>query len=120
MTTTLNSVTIVDPYEISIERNEVGSVGVAINGTKHFDYFRTTLDYDSKIKMKWRLITSANFSTLKTQLENCITANRTIVLPDGQTFSVRLDPESALTQLTVRSGGTWLYNVECGFLVIAT
>ncbi len=51
MTTTLNSVSIVDPYEISIERNEVGSVGVAINGTKHFDYFRTTLDYDAKIKM---------------------------------------------------------------------
>lgn len=116
--TTLNGVTIVDPYEVLIDRNQVGSVSVSVNGTKHFDYLRSTLDYDTKIKMKWRLITASEFNTLKTQLENCITGNRTLVLPDSLTFSVRLDPENPLTQLTVRSGGTWLYNVDCSFLVV--
>jgi hypothetical protein len=118
MATTLNSVTIVDPYEFTIDYKSLAAAERSINGTLHVDYFSTSLDDNISIKIKWRLITSAQFSTLKTQIEGAIGNNRTLVLPDGLTFSVRLDPETAFVRLPVRSGGSILYNVECGFLVI--
>lgn len=117
MTTRINSVLVADPYDVVIQRNELGSLSRAINGTLHIDYFSTNLNTDVVIKLKWRLITSAEMETLKTQVEDCIANNRTLLLPDGVSYTVRLDPESAFTQVTVRSGGTWLYNVECGFVV---
>lgn len=118
MATTLNSVTIVDPYEFTIDYKALAAAERSINGTLHVDYFSTSLDDDVYIKMKWRLITSEQFTTLKTQLGGAIGNNRTLVLPDGLTFSVRLDPEVAFVRLPVRSGGSILYNVECGFVVV--
>ena len=118
MATTLNAVPIADPYEIDVEYKSLSSVERSVNGTLHVDYFSTSLDDDVKLKLKWRLITSESLSTLKTQVEGAIGNNRTLVLPDGLSFSVRFDPETAFVRLPVRSGGTFLYNVECGFLVV--
>ncbi len=118
MATTLNSVTIADPYEVNVEYKSLSAAERSINGTLHFDYFSTSLDNNVALKLKWRLITSASLTTLKAQLEGAIANNRTLVLPDALTFTVRLDPESPLVRLPVRSGGTFLYNVECGFLVV--
>jgi hypothetical protein len=118
MTTTLNGATIADPYDINIQRKSLSTSERSINGTLHIDYFSTNLDGHITIKMKWRLITISQLSTLKTRVEDCIANTRTLVLPDSLSFSVRYDPESPYVQIPVRSAGTWLYNVECGFLVI--
>lgn len=118
MATTLNSVTIADPYEVNVEYKSLSAVERSINGTLHTDYFSTSLDDDVKLKLKWRLITSANLATLKTQVEGTIGNNRTLALPDGTSFSVRFDADTAFVRLPVRSGGTFLYNVECGFVVV--
>lgn len=115
--TTINGVSVADPYDVNVERKGLISSARAINGTLHFDYFSTNLNNNVSIKLKWRLITSAQMTTLKAQIEGCIANSRVLVLPDGTSFNVRLDPETAFTQLTVRSGSTWLYNVECGFVV---
>lgn len=116
MTTTLNSITIADPFDQSIEREANASSARSINGTLHMDYFSTNLDGKVKIKLKWRMLTSSERNTLKTRLEDCIGNTRTIVLPDSQTFSVRLDPETPILELTVRTGNTWKYNIDATFI----
>lgn len=116
MATTLHSIIIADPFDQSIEREANASSGRSANGTLHIDYFSTNLDGTVKIKLKWRLLTSTQRNTLKTRLEDCIANTRTLVLPDSQSFSVRLDPESAITEVTVRSGNTWKYNIDAVFI----
>ena len=39
--TTINDVSVADPYDVNVERKGLISSARAINGTLHFDYFST-------------------------------------------------------------------------------
>ncbi len=114
MTMTIHGTTVPDPSSKSIEYLSNSSAARSANGTLHVDYYNTTLY--RKIKLEWKLVTSSERSTLLTILADCISNTRTIVLSDGETFSVRLDPDSAITDLTVRSGSVYLYNLAATFI----
>lgn len=114
MATTLNSTTIADPYEFSAGLERLGSIRRSANGTVMVDYFSTTPKY--KIKLQWRLLTSAERSTLATQLNNCVSAARTLVLPDSRSFSVWLDLESDVTESVIRDATGYKYNVAATFI----
>jgi hypothetical protein len=78
------------------------------------DYYSTTPKY--KIKLQWRLLTSAERSTLHTQLNNCVGAARTLVLPDARSFSVYLDLEGDVTETVIRDATGYKYNVAASFI----
>lgn len=112
--TTLNSVTLADPYAFTVTRSMIGGMKEAANGTKHLDYASTTMK--CKIKVQWRLITEAQRTTIVTQAQNAISASRTLALSDGKSFTVWFDPEAAPTETIVNSGSGYLYNIEVSFL----
>lgn len=118
MTTTLNSILIADPFEQSIEREANASVLRSANGTLHIDYLTTNLDGKVKIKLKWRLLTSSERNTLKTRIEDCIGNTRLLVLPDSQLFNVRLDPETVVTELSVKTALGIRYNIDVTFIKV--
>ena len=114
MTTTLNAVPIADPYDFSANLERLGSIRRSANGTVLSDYFSTTPKY--KITLQWRLLTSSDRSTLATQLNNCVSAARALVLPDGRTFSVWLDLDSDVTESVIRDATGYKYNVSASFI----
>jgi len=114
MTTTINSVSVADPYDFSATVERLGSIKRSANGTVMIDYFSTTPKY--KIKLQWRLLTAAERTTLATQLTTCVTGSRPLVLPDGRTFTVYLDIEADITETVLRDAIGYKYNVTASFL----
>lgn len=115
MTTSLNSVTLAEPYDMAISREMIGGVKEAANGTKIIDYVSSTLKH--RISLRWRLITATERNTIITQIQNAITASRTLVLPDGRSMTVWFDPERQPTETAVNRGSAGIvYNLEVGFM----
>lgn len=114
MATTLNGQTIADPYDFQANLEYLGSQRRSVNGTILLDYFSSTPKY--KITMQWRLLTSSQRSTLQTQLNNAVTAPRTLVLPDGRSFSVFLDVGGDVAETMIRTSNSYLYNISATFL----
>lgn len=113
MATTLNAVTLVDPFDVSITRNLRGSGSRSANGTFNMDYYSTTLIRD--ISMKWRLLTPTERNTIVTQVENAISAARTLVLPDSDSISVYFNPEGQFNETKVLTGSGIRYNLDVQF-----
>jgi hypothetical protein len=114
MTTKINTVDVVDPYDFSATIERMGSLRRSANGTVMLDYFTTTPKY--KIKLQWRLLTSGDRSTLMTQLTSCVTGARALLLPDGRTFTVYLDIETDITETLIRDAGGYKYNLSASFI----
>lgn len=114
MATTLNSISIADPYEFNSSLERLGSFRRSANGTVLVDYYSTTPKY--KIKLQWRLLTSAERSTLMTQINTCVSGARTLVLPDTRSFTVWLDVESDVTEVVLRDATGYKYNVSATFI----
>lgn len=115
MATTLNSVTLADPYDVVISREMIGGAKEAANGVKILDYASSTLK--AKLSLRWRLLTSTERNTIITQIQNAITASRTLVLPDGRSFTVWFDPERQPTETTINRGvAGYFYNLEASFM----
>lgn len=114
MTTTINAISVADPYDFSANLERLGSIRRSANGTVMVDYFSTTPKY--KIKLQWRLLTSGDRSTLMTQLNSCVSAARTLVLPDARSFSVWLDLEGDVTETVIRDATGYKYNVAATFI----
>lgn len=114
MTTTLNGVTIADPYDYQAHLEYLGSHRRSINGTLLLDYFSSTPK--NKITMQWRLLTSAQRSTLQGQLNSAVTQQRTLVVPDGRSFSVFLDVGGDVLETMIRTSQGYLYNISATFL----
>lgn len=113
----INSVNVVDPYDIQITRSELASLSRSIDGTQYVETFNTTLNKNIAIVCQWRAITSSDRSTLKTQLEACISTAVAVVLPDSNTnYTVRLSPESPVVETIVRVSNGWRYNVQASFV----
>lgn len=114
MTTTINAISVADPYEFSANIERLGSLRRSANGTVLLDYYVTTPKY--KIKLQWRLLDSSQRSTLMTQLTACMTGSRPLVLPDGRTFTVYLDIESDITETVIRDAIGYKYNLSATFI----
>lgn len=114
MTTTINSVSVADPYDFSANVQRLGSLRRSANGTVLLDYFSTTPKY--KIKLQWRLLTPDERTNLATQLTACVTGSRPLVLPDGRTFTVYLDIEGDITETVLRDAVGYKYNVTASFI----
>lgn len=114
MTTKINAVDVADPYDFAANIERMGSLRRSANGTVMLDYFTTTPKY--KIKLQWRLLTSAERATLMTQITTCVTGSRPLLLPDGRTFTVYLDVESDITETIIRDAGGYKYNVAASFI----
>lgn len=114
MATTLNGQTIADPYDYQANLEYLGSQRRSVNGTMLVDYFSSTPKY--KITMQWRLLTSSQRTALQAQLNNAVTAARTLVIPDGRSFSVFLDVGGDVAETMVRTSNTYLYNISATFL----
>ena len=114
MATTLNSVALVDPFDVQVIRKLRGSGQRAANGTYNVDYFSTTLYRE--ISVKWRLLTPSERNTIITQIENAIATARTLVLPDGDSVSVFFNPESQFNETKVLTGSGIRYNMDVQFL----
>lgn len=114
---TINGTNVVDPFDVQITRAELASLSRSIDGTQYVESFNSTLDRNVNIVCQWRTITSAERNTLKTQLEDCISTARTIVLPDTNTnYTMRLAPETPVIETIVRVAGGWRYNVQAAFV----
>lgn len=114
MTTTINAVSVADPYDFSANIERLGSLRKSANGTVLLDYYVTTPKY--KIKLQWRLLTSAERANLMTQLTACMTGSRPLLLPDGRTFTVYLDIESDITETVIRDAVGYKYNLTASFV----
>ena len=114
MATTLNSVTIADPFEITIESSVLGTTKRSANGTILTDYVTTIMQ--KSIAMNWRLLTSTERNTLITQIELAIGTARTLVLPDGRSISVVFPADSKVSETEVRYAAGWYYNVSATFM----
>lgn len=114
MATTLNSVTLVDPFDVQITRILRGSGTRSANGTFQVDYYSTTLIRE--ISVKWRLLTSTERNTIITQVQNAISAARTLVLPDSDSISVYFDPNGQFNETKVRTGSGIRYNLDVRFV----
>lgn len=114
MATTLNSITIADPFDFNANLEHLGSLRRSANGTILVDYYSTTPKY--KIKLQWRMLTSAERTTLMTQINACVSGARTLVLPDTRSFSVWLDVEADVTEIVLRDATGYKYNVSASFI----
>lgn len=114
MTTKINTVDVVDPYDFSASIERMGSIRRSVNGTVMVDYFTTAPKY--KIKLQWRLLDSTQRASLMTQLTSCITGARALLLPDGRTFTVYLDIETDITETLIRDAGGYKYNLSASFI----
>ena len=114
MATTINSIAVADPFDFSANLERLASVRRSANGTILMDYFSTAPKY--KIKLQWRLLTSAERTTLMTQLNACVSGSRPLALPDGRTFTVWLDVESDVTEVVLRDATGYKYNVSAAFI----
>lgn len=113
MATTLNAVTLADPFDVQIIRKMRGSAARAADGTFNIDYYSSTLIRD--ISIKWRLLTSTERNTIVTQVQNAITAARTLVLPDSDSISVYFNPDAQFNETKVRTGSGIRYNLDVQF-----
>lgn len=114
MATTLNGQTIADPYDYQARFEYLGSQRRSANGTVLLDYFSSTPKH--KITLQWRLLTSAERTVLVNQLNNAVVAARTLVLPDGRSFSVFLEVGGDVTETMVRTYNAYLYNLSATFI----
>lgn len=114
MATTLNNQTIADPYDYQARLEYLGSQRRSANGTVLLDYFSSTPKL--KITMQWRLLTSAQRTTLLTQLNNAVAQARTLVLPDSRSVSVYLDVSGEVTETMIRNRTGHLYNMAATFI----
>ena len=114
MATTLNAVTLADPFDVSVQRKLRGSGARSANGTLQIDYYSTTLVKDV-VTVKWRLLTSTDRNTIINQVQNAIATARDLVLPDGETISVYFSPDSPLNETKVKTGVGIRYNVDVTF-----
>jgi hypothetical protein len=115
MATTLNGTTLVDPYEVITTREMIGGVKEAANGTKLIDYASSTLK--KRVSMRWRLLTVTERNTIITQIQNAITASRTLILPNGESITVWFNPEQQPTETIINRGvAGYFYNLEAAFM----
>lgn len=114
MTTTLNAVSLVDPFDVQIVRKLRGSGSRAANGTYNIDYYSTTLVRE--ISVKWRMLTSTERNTIITQVQDAIANARTLVLPDSDSISVRFNPDGQFNETKVKSGLGIRYNMDVQFI----
>jgi hypothetical protein len=114
MATQINGVTVAEPFDFSASIERMGSIKRSVNGTILLDYFATQPKY--KIKLQWRLLTSAERSTLYSQFTACITGARTLLIPDGRSFTVYLDMEADITETIIRDAVGYKYNVTANFI----
>jgi hypothetical protein len=114
MATSLNGMPIADPFDFNATLERLGSHRRSANGTLMVDYFQTAPKYS--IKLQWRLLTSAERSLIQTELNNCITAPRTLVLPDGRSFSVVLDMNTDVTETIIREPTGYRYGLSVSLL----
>ena len=112
--TKINTVEVAEPYDFSATIQRLGSLRRSANGTVMLDYFTTTPKY--KIKLQWRLLTSAERANLMTQITTCVTGARALLLPDGRTFNVYLDVESDITETLIRDAAGYKYNLSVSFI----
>ena len=114
MTTTLNSTTVADPFDYTANLEHLGSYRRSANGTILMDYYSTTPKY--RIKLQWRVLTSAERTALVSQMNACVSGARTLVLPDGRSFSVWLDVENDISEIVLRDATGYKYNVSASFI----
>lgn len=114
MATTLNSVTLADPFDVQINRILRGSGSRAANGTFQIDYYSTTLIRE--VSVKWRLLTSTERNTIITQIQDAIANARTLVLPDSDSLSVHFDPNGQFNEVKVKTGVGIRYNLDVRFV----
>lgn len=114
MATTLNGTSIADPFEFSATLERLGSHRRSANGTLMVDYFQTAPKYN--IKIQWRLLTSSERALIQTELNNCIVSAKTLVLPDGRSFSVILDMNTDVTETIIRDAVGYKYGLSVSLL----
>lgn len=115
MTTTLNSVTLAEPFDVNYNKKLQGSGQKAANGTWQIDAFSVTLKAET-INIKWRILTSTQRNTILTQAQDAISNARTLVLPDGQSFSVYFNPQGAFVETKINTAAGIRYNIELSFV----
>lgn len=113
MSTTLNSVTIASPFEVQVIRKLRGSGSRAANGTYNMDYYSSTLIRD--ISLKWRALTPTERNDIIQQVQNAITAARTLTLPDGDSISVYFDPNASFNETKIKTSFGTRYNLDIQF-----
>lgn len=114
MATTINGTSVLDPYQVSITRQMIGGGERSANGTFLLDYASTTLK--RKVVLSWRLLTSAQRTSILAKVADCITAARTLVLPDSTSITVIYDPDTEPTETMVRDFEGFKYNLQVAFV----
>lgn len=114
MPTTLNGVTVADPYDYQANLVYLGGQRRSINGSVLVVYFFSTPKYT--IVLQWRLLTSAQRTALQTQFNNAVTQQRTLVIPDGRSFSVYLDLNTDIAETMIRTAQGYVYNIAATFI----
>ena len=105
---------IADPFEVTIRRVMRGGAKRSQNGTYHLDYFSTT--FKRTASLKWRVITAAQRDAILAKAQLCMSAARTMVLPDGTSFSVWYDAENEPIETVIRDATGYKYNLELTFI----
>ena len=113
MATTLNGVTLADPFDVQITRKARGNSSRSANWTYNVDVYSSTPLRE--ITLKWRLITVSQRNTILTQVSNATTTARTLILEDSDSISVYYDVNSEITETKVKTGLGIRYNLEVRF-----
>jgi hypothetical protein len=113
MATTLNGVTLADPFDVQITRKARGNSSRSANWTYNVDVYSSTPLRE--ITLKWRLITVSQRNTILTQVSNATTTARTLILEDSDSISVYYDVNSEITETKVITGLGIRYNLEVRF-----
>ena len=114
--TTLNAQTLAEPYDYQADLQYLGSQRRSVNGTILLDYFSSTPK--RKITLQWRSLTASQRGIIITQLNNAVTQARTLVIPNGDSFSVVLDVTSDVKETMVRQANGYLYNISATFVEV--
>jgi len=113
MATTLNGVTLANPFDVQITRKARGNSSRSANWTYNVDVYSSTPLRE--ITLKWRLITVSQRNTILTQVSNATTTARTLILEDSDSISVYYDVNSEITETKVITGLGIRYNLEVRF-----
>ena len=88
----LNSVTLPDPFEYQEFAGVRGAVTTVADGTTRWQLLQSGAK--KRFLMRWRNLTSAQKTVLETALLAASTASKTLVAPDGESYTVILDQGS--------------------------
>jgi hypothetical protein len=113
MATTLNGVTLADPFDVQITRKTRGNSSRSANWTYNVDVYSSTPLRE--ITLKWRLITVSQRNTILAQVSNATTTARTLILEDSDSINVYYDTNSETTETKVITGLGIRYNLEVRF-----